>query len=1062
MPRRWPPTEDLGGDMLSTNNLSDVADVPTARANLGLEIGVDVAAFAAYLLNLIEDTTPQLGGALDVNGFKIVSAGGANIDIEPNGTGNVLLGNFTFDADQTVGAGQDNYVLTYDNATGLISLEPAGGGVPALITVANEAADTTSFISFFTAATGDLGPKTNAGLTFNASTADLSSTLIGGIAVANLLDKSAAETITGAWTFSSASNVTISTTGTNGFYLSDPVSFEFGLTRLSATDEMQFVASRNIEFMPQGSGSVLFSMSSSVISAPTLDADFDDITATSYGGIIEANLVDKSAAETITGDWDFSNSGSTFAGAAALVTLADESADTTCFPLFATAATGNFGPKTASGLTFNSSTDDLNSTLIAGIANANLVDKSDVETITGIWTFQGAPAVVVQAASAAIDIQQTGATADEGNWIIRANSDELRIQTASDAAPNTGVVNAIRFLRAGTDVSNTIFDSAVDILESLDVTGALTALSYDGVLAANLLDKTATETVSGSYTFTASPIITNNLPRLDYRETGETDRGNWITRVSAGAFGIYTATDADPTTVLETLISGARNVSGVLTSVDIGGTTLNNTGVIITTQDRTAGIGGYQRWVESSSSNRIEALMNTTLWVLRPYPAGASDPARDFIYDFPNNRWSFDEQVNFAAGPINIGSGLTFTIPAFTIGLRVADAANTDYGEFTHDGTEFNFTFVNTTNVDFSGQTALRVMLGSDFRILDSANTDYMSMSHDGTEFNFLSVNTTNVDFQGQTRFRLLSGSEFRLLDSTNADSVTFVHDGTDFNTTFVGTLDWNISDLTFFRLFEGVTLQVWDTTNTDRWEVSHNGTDVSVLVTNTGLVSNTGASVGYRWDAPLYLLERAAANADTAAYGQLWVRNDTPNVLVFTDDAGTDTVLGVAGGVPTLITVANEAADATSFPLFVTAATGDLGPKTNAGFIFNASTGDLSSTLIGGIAVANLVDKSAAEAITGAWTFGTAAQVELLGGTDLWVRAAGFLRIYDSTDTDHVQFSHDGTDFNIAGTTTAELNITGMNVNFNGNQAVEFRLENRTSDPGSPTVGQMWLRTDL
>jgi hypothetical protein len=196
MPRRWPPTEDLGGDMLSTNNLSDVADVPTARANLGLEIGVDVAAFAAYLLNLIEDTTPQLGGALDVNGFKIVSAGGANIDIEPNGTGNVLLGNFTFDADQTVGAGQDNYVLTYDNATGLISLEPAGGGVPALITVANEAADTTSFISFFTAATGDLGPKTNAGLTFNASTADLSSTLIGGIAVANLLDKSAAETIT--------------------------------------------------------------------------------------------------------------------------------------------------------------------------------------------------------------------------------------------------------------------------------------------------------------------------------------------------------------------------------------------------------------------------------------------------------------------------------------------------------------------------------------------------------------------------------------------------------------------------------------------------------------------------------------------------------------------------------------------------------------------------------------------------------------------------------------------------------------------------------------------------
>jgi len=70
---------------------------------------------------------------VDVNGTvtvtnKIVSISNGNIDIEPNGTGNVLLGNFTFDADQTVGAGQDNFVLTFDNGTGLISLEAAAGG----------------------------------------------------------------------------------------------------------------------------------------------------------------------------------------------------------------------------------------------------------------------------------------------------------------------------------------------------------------------------------------------------------------------------------------------------------------------------------------------------------------------------------------------------------------------------------------------------------------------------------------------------------------------------------------------------------------------------------------------------------------------------------------------------------------------------------------------------------------------------------------------------------------------------------------------------------------------
>ena len=80
------------------------------------------------LQNISEDTSPQLGGNLDVNGNKIVSTSNGDIDIEPNGTGDVLLGNFKFDADQTVGSGQDDYVLTYDNSTGKISLEASAGG----------------------------------------------------------------------------------------------------------------------------------------------------------------------------------------------------------------------------------------------------------------------------------------------------------------------------------------------------------------------------------------------------------------------------------------------------------------------------------------------------------------------------------------------------------------------------------------------------------------------------------------------------------------------------------------------------------------------------------------------------------------------------------------------------------------------------------------------------------------------------------------------------------------------------------------------------------------------
>jgi len=63
---------------------------------------------------------------ITINGNTISSTDtNGDITLDPNGTGNVLLGNYEFDVDQTVGASEDNYVLTYDDATGHISLEAA-------------------------------------------------------------------------------------------------------------------------------------------------------------------------------------------------------------------------------------------------------------------------------------------------------------------------------------------------------------------------------------------------------------------------------------------------------------------------------------------------------------------------------------------------------------------------------------------------------------------------------------------------------------------------------------------------------------------------------------------------------------------------------------------------------------------------------------------------------------------------------------------------------------------------------------------------------------------------
>ena len=41
--------------------------------------------------DVVDDTSPQLGGNLDVNGFDIVSTSNADIDLVPNGTGDVVL-----------------------------------------------------------------------------------------------------------------------------------------------------------------------------------------------------------------------------------------------------------------------------------------------------------------------------------------------------------------------------------------------------------------------------------------------------------------------------------------------------------------------------------------------------------------------------------------------------------------------------------------------------------------------------------------------------------------------------------------------------------------------------------------------------------------------------------------------------------------------------------------------------------------------------------------------------------------------------------------------------------
>jgi len=62
------------------------------------------------------------------------------------------------------------------------------------------------------------------------------------------------------------------------------------------------------------------------------------------------------------------------------ITVADESSDTTCFPLFVTAATGDLEPKSGSNLAFNSSSGVLTATGFAGALTGAVTGNSDTAT----------------------------------------------------------------------------------------------------------------------------------------------------------------------------------------------------------------------------------------------------------------------------------------------------------------------------------------------------------------------------------------------------------------------------------------------------------------------------------------------------------------------------------------------------------------------------------------------------------------------------------------------------------------------------------------------------------
>ena len=92
---------------------------------------VSTTALATYITdrsinNVSEDSSPQLGADLDVNGRDIISASNGNIDIQPNGTGKTNIKNMTYD--------ENIHTITYGAN---ITPEPTDGPIQQILLTGN-------------------------------------------------------------------------------------------------------------------------------------------------------------------------------------------------------------------------------------------------------------------------------------------------------------------------------------------------------------------------------------------------------------------------------------------------------------------------------------------------------------------------------------------------------------------------------------------------------------------------------------------------------------------------------------------------------------------------------------------------------------------------------------------------------------------------------------------------------------------------------------------------------------------------------------------------------------
>ena len=338
------------------------------------------------------------------------------------------------------------------------------------------------------------------------------------------------------------------------------------------------------------------------------------------------------------------------------ITIADESTDTTCFPLFVTAATGDLGPKTASGLTFNSNTDVLSGTF-AGALTGNVTGNASGSS--GSCTGNSATATALETA------RNIGGVSFDGTGNI--NLPGVNTSGNQDTSGTAAIATTVTVADESSDTAcNVLFTTAASgnlgpksgtNLTFNSSSGLLTATGFAGELTGNASTATALETARniGGVSFDGTGNI--DLP-------GVNSAGNQNTSGTAAGLSATLAVSSGGTGATSLTANGVLigNGTSAVTAVDLStkGSLLAGDG---SGNPSTLGVG-TNTFVLTADSSEATGLK----WAAAG-GAGATGAGGDEVF-VENERvvtTSYTLSTNKSAmcvGPITINTGVTVTIPS--------------------------------------------------------------------------------------------------------------------------------------------------------------------------------------------------------------------------------------------------------------------------------------------------------------------------------------------------------------------------------------------------------------